>query len=63
MSVVKIYMLLHDGNLPPGLRADCMSNQLDFMATLPVFNTTSLFGNTCNIPDGAQGIQYVVFDI
>ncbi|KAJ7471086.1 hypothetical protein FB451DRAFT_1037364 [Mycena latifolia] len=57
MSVMKIYMLLHNGHLPPGFRADCMSHQLDFMGTLPLYNVTSLFGNTCQIQDGAAGVR------
>jgi hypothetical protein len=61
MSVMKIYMLLHDGHLPPGFRADCMSHQLDFMATLALYEAPSLFGNTCAIKDGAAGVRYVLF--
>jgi hypothetical protein len=60
MSVMKIYMLLHDGHLPPGFRADCMSHQLDFMATLALYDAPSLFGNTCAIKDGAVGVRYVL---
>ncbi|KAJ6611129.1 hypothetical protein B0H10DRAFT_2437663 [Mycena sp. CBHHK59/15] len=58
MSVVKIYMLLYDGHLPPGFRADCMSHQLDFMDTLPIYNATSLFGNTCAINDSLPGTRH-----
>ncbi|KAK7055955.1 hypothetical protein R3P38DRAFT_2849808 [Favolaschia claudopus] len=55
MSVIKIYMLLHSGNLPPGFQADCMSKQLDFMDSLPLYNANNLFGNTCAIdPPGAR---------
>ncbi|KAJ7680034.1 hypothetical protein B0H17DRAFT_1206183 [Mycena rosella] len=52
MSVIKVYLLLHNNHLPPmpGFRADCMSHQLDFMGTLPLYNATSLFGNTCSLP-------------
>ncbi|KAJ7107059.1 hypothetical protein C8R44DRAFT_805168 [Mycena epipterygia] len=58
MGVIKVYMLLHNGYLPPGFRADCMSHQLDFMGTLPLYNATSLFGNTCRIQDGAAGARH-----
>ncbi|KAJ6543573.1 hypothetical protein DFH09DRAFT_1367915 [Mycena vulgaris] len=58
LSVIKIYALLHDGHLPPGFSADCMSHQLDFMSMLNVYNTTNLFGNTCNIQDGAVGVRH-----
>ncbi|KAJ6578146.1 hypothetical protein B0H19DRAFT_576245 [Mycena capillaripes] len=43
---------------PPGFSADCMSHQLDFMATLPLYNATSLFGNTCAINDRALGVRH-----
>ena len=59
MSVMKVYILLHNGNLPPGFSADCMSHQLDFLETLPEYNVTNLFGNTCHIQDGAVGVRYV----
>ncbi|KAJ7623907.1 hypothetical protein DFH06DRAFT_1104662 [Mycena polygramma] len=58
MSVMKVYMLLHSGYLPPGFSADCMSHQLDFMATLPLYNATSLFGNTCAIKDGSSYVRH-----
>ncbi|KAJ6468665.1 hypothetical protein C8R47DRAFT_1151285 [Mycena vitilis] len=58
MSVMKVYMLLHSGYLPPGFSADCMSYQLDFMATLPLYNATSLFGNTCAIKDGSVYVRH-----
>ncbi|KAJ6611130.1 hypothetical protein B0H10DRAFT_2287657 [Mycena sp. CBHHK59/15] len=54
MSVVKVYMLLHNGYLPPGLTSDCMSHQLDYMGSLSLYNTTSLFGNTCRIENGGK---------
>ncbi|KAJ7278227.1 hypothetical protein C8J57DRAFT_1060162 [Mycena rebaudengoi] len=59
MSVMKIYTLLYNGHLPPGFRADCMAHQLDFMAALPFYNATSLFGNTCAIFDGLSGARFV----
>ncbi|KAJ7082697.1 hypothetical protein B0H15DRAFT_785644 [Mycena belliarum] len=49
MAVIKTYMLLHSGNLPPGFEAACMENQLAFLNALPVFNPLTLFGNTCAI--------------
>ncbi|KAJ7727616.1 hypothetical protein B0H16DRAFT_1735093 [Mycena metata] len=57
MSVIKIYMLLYDGHLPAGFRADCMSHHLDFMASLPLYNASALFGNTCHISDGLPGAR------
>ncbi|KAJ7503242.1 hypothetical protein B0H11DRAFT_1797858 [Mycena galericulata] len=59
MSVIKTYMLLYDGHLPPGFRADCMSHQLDFLGALPVYNASALFGNTCIINDGLPGPRTV----
>jgi hypothetical protein len=59
MSVMKIYTLLYNGHLPPGFRADCMAHQLDFMAALPLYSATSLFGNTCAIFDGLSGARFV----
>ncbi|KAF8177135.1 hypothetical protein K438DRAFT_1606785 [Mycena galopus ATCC 62051] len=58
MSVMKVYMLLHSAHLPPGFNTSCMSNQLDFMETLALYNATSLFGNTCAINDGSLGARY-----
>ncbi|KAJ6543563.1 hypothetical protein DFH09DRAFT_37652 [Mycena vulgaris] len=58
LSVIKIYVLLHNGHLPPGFRADCMSHQLDFMNTLDLYTATNLFGNTCNIKDGSVGVRH-----
>lgn len=51
ISVMKIYMLLHSGSLPPGFTADCLSNQLAFVDALPLYNAVTLFGNTCAILD------------
>ncbi|KAF8143460.1 hypothetical protein K438DRAFT_1633609 [Mycena galopus ATCC 62051] len=58
MSVVKLYMQLHSGHLPPGSNGSCMSNQLDFMETLALYNATNLFGNTCAINDSSSGARY-----
>ncbi|KAJ6543565.1 hypothetical protein DFH09DRAFT_990604 [Mycena vulgaris] len=57
MAVIKIYMLLQNGNLPPGFQSACMQKQLNFMAALPLFNATRLFGNTCAINDGQRGVR------
>ncbi|KAJ7044828.1 hypothetical protein C8F04DRAFT_597764 [Mycena alexandri] len=46
MSVVEVYRLLNN-TLPPGLSADCMSHQLAYLATLPLYNASTLFGDTC----------------
>ncbi|KAJ7682273.1 hypothetical protein DFH06DRAFT_1075906 [Mycena polygramma] len=46
MSVVEVYRLLNNA-LPPGLSADCMSHQLAYLQSLPLYNATTLFGNTC----------------
>ncbi|KAJ7615342.1 hypothetical protein FB45DRAFT_801789 [Roridomyces roridus] len=59
LSVLKVYMLLHSGVLPQPFKSACMENQLAFISSLPVYSdTTSLFGNTCEIPDGAQGVRH-----
>ncbi|KAF5365290.1 hypothetical protein D9758_005478 [Tetrapyrgos nigripes] len=47
MGVIKMYTLANNGALPDGMQAECMSNQLKFMDGVPLFNTTTLFGNTC----------------
>ncbi|KAJ7107061.1 hypothetical protein C8R44DRAFT_637974 [Mycena epipterygia] len=57
MGVLKIYSLLHNGTLPPGFQSSCMQNQLNFMHTLPLYNATTLFGNTCDIEDGSLGVR------
>ncbi|KAJ7471084.1 hypothetical protein FB451DRAFT_1399830 [Mycena latifolia] len=57
MTVIKTYMLLHSGNLPPGFQSACMQNQLRFLSTLSLFNATSLFGNTCAIDDEMPGAR------
>jgi hypothetical protein len=61
MSVLKIYMLLHNGHLPPGFESACLSHQLDFMGTLPLYNAQNLFGNTCAINDGSFGARYALY--
>ncbi|KAJ7107055.1 hypothetical protein C8R44DRAFT_594088, partial [Mycena epipterygia] len=47
VGVLKTYMLLYDGNPPPGFSADCMAHQLAFMAALPLYDPGTLFGNDC----------------
>lgn len=59
MSVMKTYMLVYNGHLPPGFRADCMSHQLDYMGALPLYNASAMFGNTCQIADGLPGTRSV----
>ncbi|KAJ6594801.1 hypothetical protein B0H19DRAFT_1225813 [Mycena capillaripes] len=56
-SVMKIYMLLHSGHMPSGFQSACMQNQLGFIATLPAFNPSRLFGNTCHIEDSSRGVR------
>ncbi|KAJ7112813.1 hypothetical protein C8R43DRAFT_1138729 [Mycena crocata] len=51
VGVVKAYMALHGGSLPPGLIADCMANQLAFMDKLALYDPVTLFGNTCAIKE------------
>ncbi|KAJ7909066.1 hypothetical protein B0H13DRAFT_2494232 [Mycena leptocephala] len=60
MSVMKTYMLVYNGHLPPGFRADCMSHQLDYMGALPLYNASAMFGNTCQIADGLPGTRHDV---
>ncbi|KAJ7624476.1 hypothetical protein FB45DRAFT_1030617 [Roridomyces roridus] len=48
-SVLNVYMLIFGGNLPPGFQTACMSNQLAYVNSLPLFNPETLFGNTCDI--------------
>lgn len=59
VSVLKIYSLLANGTLPPGWSADCMSHQLEYMSSLPLYNPTTLFGATCAIEGGDPGARYV----
>ncbi|TFK34532.1 hypothetical protein BDQ12DRAFT_636225 [Crucibulum laeve] len=56
MTVLQVYLLTHENTMPPGYSADCMSHQLAFMASLPLFNATTLFANTCEVGenDGAR---------
>ncbi|KAF5365295.1 hypothetical protein D9758_005477 [Tetrapyrgos nigripes] len=49
-GVIKMYALANQGTLPQGMQPECMYNQLRFMDQLPLFNATTLFGNTCHIP-------------
>ncbi|KAJ7185320.1 hypothetical protein C8R46DRAFT_1185092 [Mycena filopes] len=58
LGVLMIYMRLHNGNLPPGFSSDCMSNQLNFMYTLPLYNPETLFGNNCDISDGGPPARH-----
>ncbi|KAF8992374.1 hypothetical protein BDQ17DRAFT_211354 [Cyathus striatus] len=53
LSVLQIFRLTHNGDLPAGWSADCMSNQLAFLGSLPLFNSTTLFANTCAIGSDA----------
>jgi len=47
--VLQVYSLLNNNALPDGWSPSCMSNQVAYMSSLPVFDKPSLFGNTCNI--------------
>jgi len=49
VSVLKIYALAHNGQLPPLFDNQCMRNQLAFMDSLPQYNASAMFGNTCDI--------------
>ncbi|KAK7055957.1 Conidiation-specific protein 13 [Favolaschia claudopus] len=51
LGLLIIYQVVY-GILPPGFTADCMSNQLAYMTSLPLFNGSTLFGNNCDIQDG-----------
>ncbi|KAJ6468663.1 hypothetical protein C8R47DRAFT_989909 [Mycena vitilis] len=55
MSVIKTFMLLYDGHLPPGFQEGCMSHQLEYLSSIPLYNASALFGNTCHIDDGLNG--------
>lgn len=48
MGVLKIYALANNGQLPPQFDNQCMKNQLAFMDSLPQYNATTMFGNTCD---------------
>ncbi|KAJ7318802.1 hypothetical protein DFH08DRAFT_891948 [Mycena albidolilacea] len=50
VGVITTYRLIY-GSLPPGFVADCMSNQLAYMASLDLYDPETLFGNNCNIID------------
>lgn len=57
VGVMKFYSLAHYGELPSGWEPACMKNQLAYMDALPLFNRTTLFGNTCNIPGVFSGAR------
>ncbi|KAK0472017.1 hypothetical protein IW261DRAFT_1343946 [Armillaria novae-zelandiae] len=59
VGVMKFYSLAHYGELPSGWEPGCMRNQLAYMDALPLFNRTTLFGNTCSIPGGFSGARCV----
>ncbi|KAJ6610409.1 hypothetical protein B0H10DRAFT_2225049 [Mycena sp. CBHHK59/15] len=46
MSVVEVYRLLNN-ELPPGMSADCMSHQLAYLSSLPLYDANTLLGDTC----------------
>ncbi|KAF8224422.1 hypothetical protein L208DRAFT_1410262, partial [Tricholoma matsutake] len=48
-TLLKVYALLNNDVLPNGWSSSCMSNQLAYMSSLPVFDKPSLFSNTCGI--------------
>ncbi|KAF9448501.1 hypothetical protein P691DRAFT_704836 [Macrolepiota fuliginosa MF-IS2] len=61
MSVLKTFSLIY-GALPSGWDPACMSNQLAYMDTLPLYDKTTLFADTCatsptsvSTPDGRLG--------
>ncbi|KAJ7053591.1 hypothetical protein C8F01DRAFT_1260570 [Mycena amicta] len=58
ISVTLIYTLLHSNNPPPGLELACMQNQISFLRNRPEYNPETLFGNRCDIPDGAAGVRH-----
>lgn len=53
MSVLKVFSLIY-GSLPMGWDASCMSNQLAFLDTLPLYDKNTLFASTCATPITAQ---------
>jgi len=54
IGVLKVYALANGGQLPPNFDNVCMKNQLAFVDSLPQFNATTLFGNTCDIDASAE---------
>ncbi|KAJ7167631.1 hypothetical protein C8R46DRAFT_253921 [Mycena filopes] len=59
MSVVEVYRLLNNA-LPPGLSADCMSHQLAYLATLPLYNPDTLLGDTCAFEPQLASAQHTI---
>ncbi|KAG6816664.1 hypothetical protein H0H87_004024 [Tephrocybe sp. NHM501043] len=47
--VMKIFSMIHSDSLPDGWSLDCMSHQMQYMSSLPLFNKDELFGETCAI--------------
>jgi hypothetical protein len=58
VGVITTYRLIY-GSLPPGFVADCMSNQLAYMASLDLYDPETLFGNNCNIIDTGPPARFV----
>lgn len=54
VGVVKVYMMLNQGNLPAGFEAACMQNQLNFVNNLPLFNPTTFFADNCSFNPPAR---------
>ncbi|KAJ7584061.1 hypothetical protein C8J56DRAFT_952527 [Mycena floridula] len=54
MSVVKIYMLLNNGQLPPGFEAACMTNQLAVLDGLALYDSGTMLGKTCAFEPAAH---------
>ncbi|KAG6829008.1 hypothetical protein H0H92_005985 [Tricholoma furcatifolium] len=52
MTVMKVYAMIHNNSLPEGWTLSCMSHQMQYMSSLPVFEN-GLFGDTCAI-SGAE---------
>lgn len=63
VTLLKIYQMTHDGELPPGISEECMQYQLDFFDDIPLFDLDTMFGNTCNIEadDLNLGARCVLF--
>ncbi len=58
MSVLKIFSLIFNGQLPEGWTSDCLSHKLAFFDNLPPYNRSTLFGNTCAI-DSIPGARKI----
>ncbi|KAJ7584060.1 hypothetical protein C8J56DRAFT_863494 [Mycena floridula] len=54
MSVLKIYLLLNNNQMPAGFSAACMSNQLAVLDGLALYDSSTMFGNTCAFDPPAQ---------